>query len=126
MKKRSILIVDDEVDFPRLARMVLTEKGGFEVVVCHRGEQAIDMIREWKPDLLLLDIVMPNVDGTDIAAALRNDPELCSVPIIFFTSLMTPQEAAAHPVVGKHDFIPKPISVDALLKRVQEFFKRET
>ncbi|HOE68368.1 MAG TPA: response regulator [Candidatus Omnitrophota bacterium] len=121
--RKSILIVDDDVAFSNLARMVLTEKGGFEVVVCNKSETALTMIGNWRPDLILLDIVMPNMDGTEIAEQLRMTPDLSSIPVIFFTSLMTPEEAAAHPALSKNRFIPKPVKAGELLKQVREFFK---
>ncbi|OQA58180.1 MAG: Transcriptional regulatory protein YycF [Candidatus Omnitrophica bacterium ADurb.Bin277] len=124
-KQKTIVIVDDEVELSEFARMVLAEKGGYEVGICNQSERAIGMIREWKPDLVLLDIMMPNVDGTEIAARLREDPELCAIPVIFLTSLMTAQEAATHPVIGKNRFLPKPINGEELLKRIREFFELE-
>ena len=119
---KRILIVDDDIDFSKLARMVLIEKGGFEVEACNQSGNAINVIKQRRPDLILLDIMMPDKDGTEIAAELRQDPKLCTIPIIFFTSLMTPEEATGHPVIGKYQFIPKPIKAEDLLKRVKDFF----
>lgn len=123
--KKTIVIIDDEIDFTKMASMMLEQKGGFKVGICNQGTRAVETIREWQPDLILLDIMMPDKDGSDIAAELRKDPELCIIPIIFFTSLMTPSEAAGHPVFSNYGFIPKPIETEDLLRRVQEFFKLE-
>ena len=122
-RAKTILIIDDDVDFSGLASMILAQKGGYEVGVCNQGANAMTMIREWQPDLILLDIVMPNVDGTEIAAHLRQDPKLCNIPVIFLTSLMTAQEAAAHPVIANYKFISKPIKTEELLRCVKEFFE---
>lgn len=122
-RNKTILIVDDDVDFAGLAKMILAQKGGYEVGVCNQGANAVTMIREWQPDLILLDIVMPNVDGADVAARLREDPKLCNIPVIFLTSLMTAQEAASHPVIANYKFISKPIKGEELLRRVKEFFE---
>ena len=125
MQKKTVLIVDDDIDFSKVARVVLEQKGGFQVGICNQSVNAVAAVREWKPDLVLLDIMMPGKDGTEIAAQLREDPQLCSIPVIFFTSLMTPGEAAGHPVIGNYQFIPKPIKVDDLLRRVKDFFETQ-
>jgi CheY-like chemotaxis protein len=120
---KTVLIVDDDVNFSKMAGMVLEQKGGFRVAVCNQGANAVTAIREIRPDLILLDIVMPGVDGTDVAVELRGDPELRKIPLVFLTSLMTASEAAAHPVIANYKFISKPIKGEDLLRRVNEFFQ---
>ena len=88
----------------------------------YHGGDAVKMIRVWKPDLVLLDIIMPGMDGTEIAGELRKDKELSTVPVIFSTSLVTKEEAAEHPLIAKYPFISKPIGGEALVKRIREFF----
>lgn len=122
MAKKLIVVVDDDVEFTGMAKILLERTGLFDVGVCNRGDVAIEMIREWKPDLVLLDIIMPGMDGTEIASVLRKDKELNSVPVIFSTSLVTKEEASEHPVIGNYPFISKPISGAALVKRIREFF----
>lgn len=122
-KKRSVIVVDDEGDFTEMVKLLLEKTGLFEVGVCNYGVHALEMIREWKPDLILLDIMMPGMDGTEIAAKLRQDKELCSIPVIFTTSLLTASEAARNPLIANYPFIAKPIGGGALVKRVMEFFK---
>ena len=118
---KSILIIDDDVNFSKMAGMILEEKGGYKVKVCNQSEKAIEVVRSVQPDLILLDIVMPNVDGPEICAQLQQDPQLKKIQIVFLTSLITPEEAAAHPVIAKHKFIGKPIRGDELLKKVNGF-----
>jgi len=120
--KKSILIIDDDVSFSGATKMILEQKGGYEVGVCNRSAKALTLIREMKPDLVLLDVVMPGLDGGEVAAKIREDRELRNVPVIFLTSLMTEEEAAAHPMIGKYKFISKPIQAEDLLKRVKDFF----
>ncbi|MBU9889886.1 MAG: response regulator [Candidatus Omnitrophica bacterium] len=125
MKKRSIVVVDDEVDFTDMVKCFLERTGLFEVGVCNTGGEALAMIRDWKPDLVLLDIVMPGMDGTEIAGKLRETEDLRSVPLMFSTSLVTPQEIARDPLIAKTPFISKPISGEALARRIREFFAIE-
>lgn len=124
-KKKSIVVVDDESDFTDMTKILLERTGFFEVGVCNYGVEAIEMIREWKPDLVLLDIVMPGMDGTEIASKLREDKDLCSIPVMFSTSLVTAREASENPSIARYPFISKPISGDAFVKRILDFFKIE-
>lgn len=119
--KKTILMVDDDVDFTKMAKMLLEKTGLYEVGVCNESTAAVEWIRGWKPDLILLDVVMPNVDGGEIAAILQKDKDLCSIPLVFMTSLMTAEEAAQNPLIAKHRFISKPISGQTLLDRVRGF-----
>lgn len=120
--KKTILIVDDDVDFSSMAKMMLEKTGLFEVGICNQGAGAVARIQSWKPDLLLLDIVMPDMDGTEIASQLRKEKGLCNIPVIFLTSLMTPSEAAKNPATAHCRFIAKPITGQELIQHVKEFF----
>lgn len=121
--KRSILIVDDDVDASQMAKMILENTGLYAVSVCNRGSEALKIIREKRPELLLLDIVMPDADGTEIAGQIRNDKSLASMRIVFMTSLVSQAEVNSSSVIGGHPFISKPISGEILLRRVKEIFK---
>jgi len=124
-KKKSIVVVDDEGDFTEMAKILLEKTGFFEVGVCNYGIDALEMIRDWKPDLVLLDIMMPGMDGTEIASKLREDKDLASIPVMFSTSLVTASEASESPLIAKYPFISKPIGGEALVKRLREFFQIE-
>lgn len=125
MKKKTIVVVDDEADFTEMAKLLLEKTGLFEVGTCNSGGEALQMIRTWKPDLVLLDIVMPGMDGTEIASVLRADKDLRSIPVMFSTSLVTKQELSGSPLIAKNPFISKPISGEALVRRMREFFALE-
>lgn len=120
--KKTIMIIDDDVDFSAMAKMMLEKTELFNVVTCNQGSEAMTWIRNYKPDLLLLDIVMPDIDGTEIAGQLRKEKGLCHIPVIFLTSLMTPSEAAQNPATAHCRFIAKPISCQELIEHVKEFF----
>ncbi len=122
---RKIMIVDDDIDVTEMTQMILEQTGAYEVTVSHNGYEALKLARENPPDLILLDIMMPRMDGAEMARRLREDPQLATVPVIFLTSLMTGQEAAQDSVVGGYPFISKPIRGEELLARIQEFFELE-
>ncbi len=121
--KRSILIVDDDVDASRMAKMVLEKTGLYTVSICNRGSEAFKTIQDTRPELVLLDVVMPDADGTEIAAQIRQDKSLDAIRFIFMTSLVSPEEVSGSSLIGGHPFIPKPVTADVLLERVKGFFK---
>lgn len=122
-RKRSILIVDDELDMSQMTKMLLEKTGLYAVRVCNRGREAYRMTQELRPDLVLLDIMMPDADGADIARQIREDASLKATQVVFMTSLISQQETRDHSLIGGHFFISKPISGEALLQRVKGFFE---
>jgi PleD family two-component response regulator len=121
--KRSILIVDDDVTTSQMTKMVLETTGLYAVSVCNRGSEAFKVIQATRPELVLLDIVMPDADGTEIAAQIRNDKSLKATRVVFMTSLVSQKDIHESSVIGGHPFIPKPVSGEVLLKRVEGFFE---
>ena len=85
-----LLIVDDEADIRRLARLALEKIGGMDVVEVQRGTEALEVAAAVKPDAILLDMVMPGLDGPGVLAALRADPRCAHVPVIFLTAQAQP------------------------------------
>jgi two-component system OmpR family response regulator len=83
-----ILIIDDEVDFTELAQVALERGGEFEVRTLNDATNCLDVAREFKPDLIVSDIVMPNKDGAEIVRELKQDEELKSIPIIVMSALL--------------------------------------
>jgi len=93
------------------------------VNVCNRGSEAFKIIQDTRPELVLLDIMMPGADGTDIANRIENDQSLALTQIVFMTSLVSQKEVLRNSVIGGHPFISKPISGETLLQRVKGFFE---
>lgn len=118
MKK--ILIVDDEVGFTRLMKLTVQKTGQYEVFEENDGARALETTRRVRPDLILMDIVMPNVDGGDAAAMIRRDPALANIPIVFLTAIVSKKEAVSGGLIGGFPFLSKPVSLDALLACVKE------
>jgi CheY-like chemotaxis protein len=122
-KKRSILVVDDDVDASQMVKMILEKTGLYAVSVCNRGAEAFKIIQETHPELVLLDIMMPGADGTDIADKIQKDESLALTRVVFMTSLVSQTEVQRHAVIGGHPFISKPISGEILLQRVKGLFE---
>ena len=122
-QKRSILLVDDNVDTSQMVKMILEGTGLYAVSVCNRGSEAFKIIQDTRPELVLLDIMMPDADGTDIADRVQKDKSLKLTRIAFMTSLVSPEEAMESSVIGGHPFISKPVSQEMLLQRVKGFFE---
>lgn len=115
MKKR-ILIVDDEVAITDTLKRFLEKAGAYEVRTENQGSRVLAAARQFRPDLILLDIVLPERDGAAIAADLKGDPALQRIPIVFLTGLVTDAEVeASHGTIGGRPFLAKPVDLDRLL-----------
>jgi CheY-like chemotaxis protein len=116
MKKR-ILIVDDEVTSARLLKLNLEATGRFDVRVENWAENAIGAAREFMPDLIFLDIMMPRMFGGDVAAQMQADTKLKSVPIVFLTAAISRDRVEDHEgTINGFPFIAKPASVDEVIQ----------
>src|SRR5262245_22432169 len=93
---KRILIVDDDVSFTRLLKLNLEETNDYAVRVENWAEDALKAAREFRPDLVLLDVMMPGMVGGDVASALQADPDLKSTPIVFLTAAVTKQRVQEH------------------------------
>ncbi len=120
MEKKRILVVDDEVGFTRMVRLNLEQTGAYEVREVNEGKAALPAAREFKPDLILLDVVMPDMDGGDVAAAFHLDPLLRKVPVIFVTAVVRKREAgSAGMVSGGALFLAKPVDAAELVNAIE-------
>ncbi len=115
--KPKILIVDDEKGFTKLTRLAMTE---FEVCEENNATRALETARSFQPDLILLDVVMPDMDGGDIAAQIKADPALKEVPIVFLTAIVTEKETAKRQSFGGYPFISKPITPERLAESIRK------
>ena len=115
-QKIKILIVDDEVRLSRLLKLTLVRTGKFEIRTENRGSNAQNAARAFKPDLILLDVIMPDMGGEKIAQQIRDDAELCHIKIIFLTALLTKQETGnTGKMIGGHMCLAKPVRGDDLI-----------
>ena len=112
-----ILIVDDVVSNVLLLKILLTNEK-FQVCTAANGNQCIEQTKKEKPDLILLDVMMPDISGFDTAVILKKDPETRDVPIIFLTALNNPSDLVKGFQVGANDFLTKPFNKEELVMRV--------
>ena len=112
-----ILIVDDVVSNVLLLKILLTNEK-FQVCTANCGNACIEQAKKEKPDLLLLDVMMPDISGFDTAVILKKDPETMDIPIIFLTALNTPSDLVHGFQVGANDFLTKPFNKEELVMRV--------
>ncbi|PKD42685.1 response regulator transcription factor [Rhodohalobacter barkolensis] len=123
MSKQTILVVDDEQDLLDLIEYNL-KKEGYKVLKAENGQQGIEMAKEHHPNLVLLDIMMPKMDGIQVCEKMRANPDLKSIPVIFLTARSDEKTEVEGLDIGADDFITKPISTTKLLSRIKAVLRR--
>ena len=120
MAKTRILLIDDEIALTEILKINLEETGRFEVRVENRGAAAVATACAFKPDVVFLDVIMPDMDGGQVAAELRGDPRLSHVPIVYLTAIVSKQETRrTDGVIGGHAFIAKPVGVAEVIACIE-------
>jgi CheY-like chemotaxis protein len=115
--KRKILVVDDEVALIRMIKLNLERTGLYEVKTENFGKKAVAVARDFQPELIFLDIMMPDVSGDDVAQELRLDDELKNVKLVFMTALVSKNDTAEMGTnVGGNEFLAKPVTTEDLLE----------
>ena len=117
--KRIVLLIEDNAANRYLARFIL-EKNGFEVVEADNGADGVRLARERTPDLVLMDIEMPEMDGYEATNLLRAEAATAQVPIMAFTSYAHPSDRERALTLGFSDYLEKPFEVDELVRRVRQ------
>lgn len=117
-----ILLIDDEVGFTELLKMNLEKEGEFEVAIENDSTKARETALSFRPDLILLDVVMPGMDGGDVQAQFESDPFLSRVPVIMLTALVDSTEVSEGAVAqsGSSLVLPKPVNFPLLLRVIHE------
>jgi two-component system alkaline phosphatase synthesis response regulator PhoP len=118
-----ILVVDDDRDIVRLVRSYL-EKAGYEILTAYDGETALQIIRGEKPQLLILDLMLPDRDGWDVAKMVRTDPHVAAMPIIMLTARVEDNEKILGLEIGADDYITKPFNPREVVARVRALLRR--
>lgn len=120
---KKILIVEDERDILQLVKMYL-EKEGFHTLTAATGSEGLKLARTEKPDLLILDLMLPEMDGLEVCKRLRSAPETAMVPIIMLTAKAEESDTVIGLELGADDYVTKPFSPKALIARVKAMFRR--
>ena len=119
-----ILYVEDEPDIQAIARLALETIGGFTIEICSSGSAAIEAVQRFAPDLILLDVMMPGMDGIDTFKALREIPQTVTTPVIFMTAKVQKQEIERYKELGAVDVIPKPFDPMTLAAVIKDIWQR--
>ncbi len=123
MKKTAILIADDDPQVVELVRTYL-EKEGFAVVIAADGEAALEKVARDRPDLVVLDIMLPRLDGWAVCQRLREDPETRTIPIVMLTSRAEEMDRVLGLELGADDYVTKPFSPRELVARIKAVLRR--
>lgn len=123
-KLMRIMCVEDESDIQTIVRLSLETLGGFTVDICSSGSEALARVSGFKPQLILLDVMMPGMDGPTTLGKLREIPEFSDTPVVFMTAKVQPSEITGYKAIGAADVIPKPFDPMTLPGQVQEVWER--
>ncbi len=118
--KSRVLIVDNSRQFTRSARLLLQHYGRYVACEENDARRALETARRFKPDLVIVDLIMPQVDGLEVAMQFEGDWALHAVPIVFVTTLITPEEARDGRRINGHHVVPKPTLGFDLIRIVEE------
>ena len=120
-----ITYVEDDHDIRAIAELALGTLAGYTLDLCENGKQAIETIPSFQPDLVLLDVMMPVMDGVETLNRLKNTPELADIPVIFMTAKAQRHEVQAYKDGGAIDVITKPFDPTELPAHVQKIWNRQ-
>jgi excisionase family DNA binding protein len=116
--KRKVLLVDDDTDLVDLMTKVLEEDGRFEVRVAGNGFDAGMMVKEYRPDIIILDVMLPDINGKEVCHRVRADSSLEDVRILCISGMIEEDKVHELRLSGADDFMPKPFELDALIERM--------
>jgi two-component system alkaline phosphatase synthesis response regulator PhoP len=123
MSKNKILVVDDEVDLVETLRFPL-EMEGFNVLVSYNGEDALNKARKENPDLILLDLMLPKLDGYKVCRLLKFDERYKHIPILMLTAKTQQKDKLLGQETGADEYITKPFEIDELMKKIKAYLNK--
>ena len=126
MTKKKILLVDDEKSFTNLLKLNLEETGNYEVRVENWAEDAVNAAKEFKPDIILLDIIMPRMPGGNVAALIKETPQLKETPIVFLTAAVRRHQVEENDgIICDFPCIAKPATVDMVVEAIEKHARKQ-
>lgn len=120
MAGERILVAEDEKDIQKVIRVTLKYKGGFDVQFADNGLEVLEKVRAERPDLVILDVMMPKMDGYETLRRLKGDADTASIPVVFLTAKAQGAEREEGLALGALDYLTKPFEPDDFNRRVQE------
>ncbi len=124
VSKRTIMVVDDNLDLVTIIKTILEVKG-FGVKTAHNGKEVFNLLGEQKPDLIILDIMMPQMDGLEVLTRLKGDPDTASISVILMTAKVHYENVLGGYKMGADFYIPKPFTKNQLLDGVNAILSRD-
>ncbi len=125
MNKTRILVIDDNIAATRIVKLSLERTGRYEVCELNNPFEALPVTREFKPDLILLDVSMPGIEGGDVAFRIHSEKEFERTPIVFLTALVSPVEAkGTGMLVGGFHFVAKPPRLEQMIACIEDHLER--
>ena len=124
MTLKRILYAEDEPDIQAVAKLALEMLGGFQVLICSSGSEALEKVQDFAPDLILLDVMMPGMDGPTTLQRLRADKATMAIPVIFLTAKVEPEEVQQFQSLGVLDVLAKPFDPMRLAGQVKAIWER--
>jgi len=119
--KKKVLIIDDETAVTTIVKLTLEGRGTYEVCVENDSRQAIATARKFWPDIIILDVVMPELDGGEVHTQFLADPVLKHIPIIFLTAIVRKKEVEEHQgMIGGSFYLAKPVTADDLIRAIED------
>src|SRR6476620_11623741 len=120
MHEKRILLIDDDASVTEMLKLNLEQIGKYVVCAENEPKQALGTARLFRPDLILLDVMMPGMDGGDVASWLATDSQIRDVPIIFLTALVSKEEAPSGGLLNRqHRMLPKGMPIDDLIEQIE-------
>lgn len=123
MDKKKILMIDDETDYTSITKIFIEDSGDYDVGVVNNGVHGYQTAKNFKPDIILLDVSMPQISGYEVADQLSSDPELKDIPIVFFTGVYQESGASSSLLHGR-PYLTKPTSGEQLLAFIEKFLPK--
>jgi len=124
MSPKRVLLVDDEAIVTRTLKLYLDDTGSYDVRTLNEASRAVEVVRAFRPDVILLDLIMPDTDGATVAAELQEDQELKRIPIVFLTALVSKDEVGtAGKKIGGRPFLAKPVDPDEVIHMIERVTK---
>ncbi len=127
MEKKKILLVDDDVDFAEATKLILESKS-YDVFIAHDGQEGLKKVQTEQPDLIILDVMMPEMDGYEVCSKIKADPACSHIPILLLTAVGDAMPSSKYTKemgmkTEADDYIPKPVEPLELVVRVENLFR---
>ena len=125
--KKKVLVVDDNEVITKFMKSSLEALASCQVMVANSGSQGIEAARSFNPDIIFLDIVMPDMEGSQVAEHIRKDPSLSNTPIIFLTGIISQEEAEkSDGIIGGQKYLAKPMTREQLVDCINQYARQRT